>query len=281
MRQLKHKEIQNEEIKILKEFINICQKNKLKYYIMAGTLLGAIRHKGFIPWDDDIDVCVPRNDYDILIKKIKNGQITMNNSFEFKSKELNNYFHPFLKFVNKNILTNTSQKNATDKYLWIDIFPLDGTPENKKEAKKYMNRMFALGHIYVVKNTSFLNIIKKTQNKKNVPAKLIVKFFTIFISNKYLADTLIKEAKRYNYDDSRYIANTIWPGPLKMFHEKSVFEAEIDIMFENMKVKAFSGYDTYLKENYGDYMKLPPENKRYTHSFDAYVQDNNEIIKEK
>ncbi len=276
MEKLTLNEIQKEELELLKYFITICEENNLHYYLMGGTLLGAVRHKGFIPWDDDIDLFMPRPEYDKLIKLIKNNKVCLTNNTCFHSYELNNDYVPFLKFVNKNISVNINDKYALDKYLWIDIFPIDGLPNNESDADRYMKTMYFKSLLYVIKSTNIKNIFKTSKNKKDGFVKLVLKIFTAFLNKDKMIQKYIREVKKYNYSDSIYASNVIWAPRQAPFYKKDIFIEEIELDFENIKAKTFRKYDDYLKQTYGDYMKLPPKNKRYSHSFDAYKTDKKE-----
>ena len=120
------KEIQEEELNILKETIKFLDHNNIKYYIFYGTLLGAVRHQGFIPWDDDIDIAIPRPEYEKLIKILKEKNNKINNlNIESIGYEVGVSDWPFIKIVNKDI--KLEDELNCDKNLWIDVFPLDGT----------------------------------------------------------------------------------------------------------------------------------------------------------
>ena len=274
MKKLSLKEIQYEELELLKEFINICKKDNLKYYLMGGTLLGAVRHNGFIPWDDDIDLFMPRPDYDKLINMINNNVLVTKKQTDFVSKELNNYYVPFLKMINKNIIINMNNKELLDKYLWIDIFPMDGMPNEENKCRRFMNKSFIRSHLYVVKLTRFTDIMRESRSIKAGIIKIISKIPMILVNGNFLIKKHIKESKKYDFDNSKYVSNFIWQSEKKQYYKKELFNGEIEIQFEDIKAKAFNGYEQYLRQNYSDYMKLPPEGKRYTHSFDAYKINN-------
>lgn len=131
MKKLTAEEIKIKEIDMLLELHCFCIKNNLRYYISGGTLLGAIRHKGFIPWDDDIDVCMPRNDYQILLEKFFSDKKNL--------RLITSFDIPFAKIVDLNISINSKfDLSKSKKFLWIDIFPVDGLPENIQDVKKFM-----------------------------------------------------------------------------------------------------------------------------------------------
>ena len=133
MKILNGTEIKSIELEILKEFNAFCQKNNLRYNLAGGTLLGAIRHKGFIPWDDDIDVCMPRPDFCRLISEYKGED----SKLKLVYRGIDGYDAPFAKIIRTDtFVKNRFSSRETDKHLWIDIFPVDGLPENIEEVKK-------------------------------------------------------------------------------------------------------------------------------------------------
>lgn len=148
MIELNKKEIQNIELNILLEFSKFCNENKLRYYLVGGTLLGAIRHKGFIPWDDDIDVCMPRPDYELFISNFHSD----NSCLKLCCNKFGNLKAPFAKLkdtrtiVVNDILVND---NDIDTNLWIDIFPVDGLPDSECNRKKHIKKQVLYDSFYL------------------------------------------------------------------------------------------------------------------------------------
>ena len=136
MKKMQLREIKDIELDILIAFNKFCQDNNLKYYLSGGTLLGAIRHKGFIPWDDDIDVCMPRPDYERLMKIFPNIYM---NKYKLKTISRKNFICPFAKIIDINTRVDFKYLNNIDKNLWLDIFPIDGLPKSKKKQIEFIS----------------------------------------------------------------------------------------------------------------------------------------------
>lgn len=269
MRKIILKEIKEIELKILLDFDIFCKKNKLRYYLVGGTLLGAIRHKGFIPWDDDIDVCMPRPDYKKLISF--NKQIS---GLELKCNALKNTMIPFCKLVNTNTkICIQYMENDYNQHIWIDIFPIDGLPENIIETKNIYKECNFYRKLFYICDAKLGE--GKTKFKKY--AKYILKPLANLYGKKRCIDNIEQIASQYPYETSKYVGAITWGlygvGERML---KSEFEKAIEVEFEGHKFPAFSCWDSYLKGLYGDYMQLPPVEKRKTHDMVAYLLDEDE-----
>lgn len=253
-------EIQKCELDILKEFILFLQKNNIEYYIWAGTLLGSVRHKGFIPWDDDIDIAIKRNDYKKMIELLKENN-KLNDKFEAIGFELGNSDQPIIKIINNNIIVK--DKYDIDKNLWIDVFPIDGIPNNKL----YYYKVRFLWKLYSWKREEERNVIL-TNNKLKRYIKMIISKFVDF---KTITQKYINMCSKYDLNDTEFAANIIWGVGKKEFFPKYILNESQKYIFEDIEVNGIKNYDKWLSIRYGDYMTIPPENKRITHSFDAWV----------
>mgnify|MGYP005787414781 CR=1 FL=1 len=254
------KEIQMEEAKILRETVIFLEEHQIKYYLWGGTLLGAIRHKGFIPWDDDIDIAIPRPDYIKLIKILsKNNSIAEYYAICF---ELKNSDWPYLKVINPNIQLDS--KSELDKYLWIDIFPLDALPDN---YRLFFNKIKRNQNQFILQRKCLYNI--KYQNKIRCFLQKIWWLFFKHVPLSFFVKKYQNSASKFDFDSAKYVGSILWgvhPGNIL---EKEWLE-DYEVEFEGMKMNAFKGYDNYLKNRYGEnYMELPPIEQRVTHSFIA------------
>lgn len=268
MQYLKLKEIQEEEKKILEKTIDFLEQNNIQYAICGGTMLGAVRHKGFIPWDDDIDLLIPRPDYERLIEVLnKNDQKI--DQYHAVSVLLKNDFCPFIKVINKKIFTHSERlTNNRQTNLWIDIFPLDGLPDDDMETKKQYDKIKKYKKLYLLKGYKYSYIFKVSSITKMIP-KIIIKTFLLCIPDSILSKKLDSLSKKYPYDQANYIGGVLWGyGPKEKMLKSEVSFTDFD--FCDLKVKGLANYDLYLTNLYGDYRKLPPKEKRKTHNFEAW-----------
>lgn len=268
MKQLSLREIQLEELAILKKAVKIFEKYNIRYYLWGGTLLGAIRHKGFIPWDDDIDIFMPRPDYDKLIDLIKQNPSVFGKNIIGKGFELDNSYYPILKLCNKEIKVENDL--GIDEFLWIDIFPIDGLPDSDKEVKRNYKKSLFLRNLFM---TSLMSnsFIKSHDGKiKSICRKVVKKIYNG--KEKKLVSKIIKLSKKYDYNTSNRIGVTVWSNITKEIVTKEMLKVK-KVIFEGKEYNGFIGQEQFLTGSYGDYMKLPPEEKRYNHEMIAYKKE--------
>lgn len=275
---MKLREIQLQELKILKEFLEICKKYNLNYYMLGGTFLGAIRHKGFIPWDDDIDIGMPRPDYESFLRFAKTE---LKDPYELKSFTTDeNYYHYTLRIINKNILI--TRDDALDKkkdYIWIDIFPLDGMPN--RVIIRGFHKFNLLFHRLLLQYSKFNTGVNMKKKRSLLEAFLIKIGFVLskimhFNVKKRLM-AIDKLLKKYNYNESKYVVNFMGAYKFKEMFPKKYYDKPIEYDFENLKLIGASEYDKILTQMYGNYMKPPAQNQRFSHSIKT--EDNNEQSK--
>ena len=261
------KKLQMCELDILKDIIKICKKHNLTYYMMGGTFLGAIRHKGFIPWDDDIDISLNRNEYEKLLKILETELP--------KKYSMDNFI------VNKeSLIYATRIEDSTVQVLdkapnvqlvrnaWIDIFPLDGMPNNALIRKIHEFRLLYLR----LKFKYSIFSLSVAQNKKHRPfhEKVLVFLgnhfnFEKILDKKKCLHQLDKSLKKYDYDKSNYVVNFMGAYRFKEMFKKDIYENCSLYDFENTKLNAPKNYDFVLTQMYGDYMKEPPLDERNKH----------------
>lgn len=255
-------EMRKIEFDVLKFFAKFCDEKGLDYGLGYGTLIGAIRHKGFIPWDDDVDVNMKRCDYDVLIKTFNDYAI--NSPYRLISPYDKGAKHSFVKIIDTRTIKIEDGIKYKDFYYGIDIdvFPVDGTPDDEEEYKSWFNK---LKSIYQKHYLSVQAIEGKFITKLKIFVKKALLLLTFNTKNR-----ILKKAKRlhdlYPYDKSKFVreaecAYSYDGGRI----EKTYFDDAVSVDFEGEKFKAFSGYHQILTAIYGDYMKLPPKEQQITH----------------
>lgn len=260
--------IQKKNLGILKIFMGICSKYNLTYYALGGTLLGAVRHKGFIPWDDDIDLGMPREDYE-KFKEIASQELR--GKYLFLSEDTPGYTKAFsvIRDTSTKIIMNYSNVEQEES-LWIDIFPIDGLPEKgirrKVQEKRYLFRRM------MVQLSQFDRIVN--QNKKDRPwyETFIIKTATLLHIEKILSfekaqKNYLGAIQRYSTDEG-YSGNYTGAYKLKELVPSEYFGTPTFLEFEGIKIPCPSKYREYLTAIYGpNYMELPPEDKRVPHQY--------------
>lgn len=244
-----------------------CRKNNIKYSISGGTLLGAVRHGGYIPWDDDIDIMMRREDYDQFIELFEKNThpyyklFTINNCMDFNQ--------PYLNIAD----TRTSYDMPgypKDMGVNIDIFPFDYVTSNEHKRTRFWRRIYRYRNIYVLMGL-------KWNSKRSLFKNLVVSlgsFLHVFYSRKTIGKKIDEMARHSSSTKSSLRACLVWGYGEKEVMDASIFEEYNDIAFEDRTFMAIKLYDVYLKHLFGDYMLLPPIEKQVPHhQFVAYWKD--------
>ena len=262
------KEIQKIGLNTLKFIDKVCKENDIKYSLCAGTALGAIRHKGFIPWDDDIDIMMTRENYDKFLNIMDNLQDKNYKCLHF-GKKFPNYFYRFAKVVDLNTyVEEINFPRHNDMGLFVDIFPIDGMPEDKavERTKKYAK--WGLIH-YTAASKKF---IKSDKGVLRTIAKYFVWAFYKIIGWKHLVKKSDKFLREYKIEDCKY-AGVYDEYESREIMPKEIFDEFIEVDFETSKFPIIKNYDLYLTKLYGDYMTPPPPEKRQQHHIIAFKKD--------
>ena len=274
MKELTQNEIKQIEMIILEEIHSICCINGFRYTLAGGSLLGAVRHHGFIPWDDDIDICMPRSDYEAFLSYCENH----NTRFKLLSSRSKVCWHLFSKAYDPDTLIEDINNHDNDLNIGVhvDIFPIDGLADSEILSKIRFLETALPRELLVAKNwTKYYR--SKTRSIKYELIRFPMFILSRFIPANPLKHLVEKRYKRIPFDKKKFVAIVPSSYRLKEIVPREVFTDYIDFPFESYTFKGIKEYDYYLSKIYGSYMKLPPEDKRNTHhSFIAYSKNDSE-----
>lgn len=268
MQELTLKEIQNIELELLVKFDSICKENNLRYSLGGGTLLGAIRHKGFIPWDDDVDVMLPRPDYEKFVSICMKRETGFN---LITYETVNGYNGLFAKiFDPETIIKDDFMEMTFETGVNIDIFPIDGLGENESEALKIFKKTaWNRGMLVAVLWKKFFR--SKTHSILVEPIRFTMFILSRFANPKKILKKVDEENLKHPFEGSKYAGCVCGSYREKEIMPTDTFEKYIEVDFEGEKLRAIANYDAYLTKHYGDYMQLPPADKQQTHhTYKAY-----------
>ena len=261
------RELQLFALEILKDVHQFCTENNIKYSLYGGTLLGAVRHKGFIPWDDDVDIIMPRPDYDLFCKKYKSKNYILKCRDNDKSFQL---AYSRVCDNKKTIYTTIEPCSKKTTGVWIDVFPADGCPPNEADIPSF----------YKENQSLFLKTESIRFSMASIPSEWIrtcrcygyisaIKHVVRLVCKKviYLSSgqmgkwikLLINTNKKYSFITSYYWASFSCPYKHVVYHPKDDFSKCLLMQFEDTMFYAMNGYDNYLRRVYGNYMELPPK----------------------
>lgn len=262
------RKIQAIELESFKVFIELCEKLNVNFFVYGGTLLGAVKYYGFVPWDDDLDLAMMRDDYDKLIKE---GPKILNDLYEIQHPKINKVTpFPYIKFRRKDttLVEEELHKLKMNHGIYFDIYPIDHIPDDdnlyKKENDKLktINKFFYLRQVRPLKH--FGN--KKGNSKFKILIKVIIHYLLKIVPHSYFTKRMNKIMTKYNKKDTKRYGNYFYPKPVNYFNGIYPFEK---FKFEGFTVNVPSGYKVNLKNRYGDITILPPENERIGHK--AYL----------
>ena len=264
--------VQLEELDILLKVRDFFEAENIRYVLCGGSMLGAVRHGGFIPWDDDIDVLVPRDDFEKLRNIVREKRPSLG-GVVFHLPGDKGYIYPFIKAVNPNIIVDYGKPQ--DNNLWIDIFPLDHFPDNTFLHWLYVQRLLALERALSMGTYSDENMRERgyydsfTRRMKMYLARLMYKLFGGYERISRRMDEIARNMDS-KHKTSRHAGDGAWPNGMHDCFNVSWLFPPVRIKFEGHEVNIPNDYDSCLKKFYGDYMTIPPEGKRQTHYIKAY-----------
>ena len=277
-------ELQEKLLNILKEFIKVCEKNNIDYFLVGGTALGAIRHKGFIPWDDDLDVGMTPENFDKFIKLQDEFKGTPFFIQTWKTDP--NYIYGFAKVRDSSttFIESYYKYHRMNHGVWIDVFPVAGygKAENKNQCKPWLRK-------YITQiNLSYLGALRRKVRKetwfKDILLNIVGGIFSVFNINHYRQKKLDMMLRKYPLSESKLAGNYsfFWTGHVEAMPSE-IYSDTILVPFEDIEARVVKRYDEYLTCLYGDYMTPPPEKAREGHHYHVGLDLNKpyeEYIKE-
>lgn len=255
------KERQSISLEIMKNVHNFCVENGIRYYLISGTLLGAIRHKGFIPWDDDIDIMMPRPDYEKFLELY----VDKNNKVLRPQEGMYSY----AKVYDARTIKYEYGRDYHNKRIFgidIDIFVLDGIINDTKILDKIYKKEAVLEKLIILANQPIM--------KKGI-LKAINRIIPRIIGAKRLVKVREKNASQFDYDKSDFVVRMRYCSKgFTGIMKKEDYEPPVLVKFEDCEFYAPNNYDLWLSNFYGDYMKLPPKEKQVAHECNCFWREN-------
>lgn len=245
-------------LEIMVEIDRLCRKHNITYFLDSGTALGAVRHKGFIPWDDDVDIGMMRDEYDRFIDI---AEKELSPKFFLQTRDTDKAYYMQKAKIRMNGTFFPEGRDEWIEYhhgIFVDIYPFDYICDNKRLAIKDIKKARFL--------LSLVNTRVRRPPQESLFRKIVRKLSTI-IPEEYLFDCCHKQFTKYNSKKTQTVTCYVYMQSFKkiiLFNVKDIYPS-IDIEFEGLKFQIMNGYDKYLQTMYGDYMKLPPKKDRFTH----------------
>lgn len=254
------------DLEIVKEVINICDQNNLTYYMLGGTMLGAIRHRGFIPWDDDIDLGMPRKDYEKFLCIAPNKLSKTLKIINYKTDKDYHYYITRIQDVKTKVVETRYENEGKYTHVSIDIFPLDGTPDNQFLRKIYCMRLMAHRAMMSLHYKDGIDPERKRSFVEKLALGILKLFPTDVMFNAYNQKERIDNLlKKYDMRSSVVTGNLMGAYRMKELVPTAWFGHDAFYSFEGIRMRGILEYDKYLTHLYGDYMQLPPVEARKKH----------------
>lgn len=264
MKSLDINDLKRIELEILVKIDAFCKLHNISYFLDSGTLLGAVRHKGFIPWDDDIDILMPRDDYE----RFKNLFAQESSRYKVLSYDTcDDYYYLFCKVVDTNtvLVEDLGRNKITDFGVYVDIFPIDGLPDNRI-AKWFIRKKLWL--LRAMWDDSLLSKPRKSGLRRKIRYSV-----SRLVGWHKLCKMIDNSVKKWNYKNVKYCGNIIAASKIDRQVRSEVFRSKVLLSFEGKQFYAPIGYKEYLTELYCDYMQLPPKEKQISnHVFEAFMK---------
>ena len=266
LKEMTLEEVQSLQLVMMSKIHDFCVNRNIRYSLGGGTLLGAVRHKGYIPWDDDIDIMLPRPDYDSFIKEFAGYD---------EDLDIQNYFtDPTYPWSWTRVCNNKTILYSRHAIcgIFIDVFPVDGLP-SENVIEDYHKKVLKLK-----KHVSYTNKFNDDRIERNGAIRMVKKSIKsiLYLGHSRAVNNLEKCLRSYPFEASNYAGAIIGMYGVKEHMKAEVFKKYITLPFEGYNFMCIADYDAYLTKHYGDYMQLPPKEKQVTHhKFKCFWTDKN------
>ncbi|MCI8319034.1 MAG: LicD family protein [Lachnospiraceae bacterium] len=267
MRELSMQETQAVSLEILRLIADICEEQKLRYVLIYGTLIGAVRHHEYIPWDDDVDIMMPRPDYEKLLVYLNAHLKEYPHLQVFNPKECKEYPYMITRISDDRYMIEMKNEKPYGMGVFIDIYPYDGLGKTKEEAVAYGMKGDRLSSLCYQSTRAHFAIETTTSGFRKL-IKYPVYLISKWIGKDFFQKRLEKLAGIKAYDTSEYVGCVVWlSGGEKDIFLRRWFDETIMMPFGKYEFRIPKCYDEVLRHGYGDYMQLPPEKDRIGHHF--------------
>ena len=262
MKEMTIREIQDVSLELLLDVHSFCKENNINYTLYGGTMIGAVRHGGFIPWDDDIDVAMPRPDYERFISSFQSKRGYK--LFASGTKECYLAFSRLCEMEKTLVTEDRLPWCSQQTGVWIDIFPLDGAPDDEKEAERSIRKMR--------RNWMKCCYARSAQSPYSAAPtafkKIKLAYKKLFLNNKFrnihsINKKFIQDCQRIKWGETNHFCNYAFiTFGMREYIPMEDNRTTINFSFEGTEMPVCNGYDHLMRHKYGDYMQLPPENER-------------------
>lgn len=263
------------ELNIMKLFADICERHGLRYFMVGGTMLGAVRHKGFIPWDDDMDVAMPRPDYERFMQVVR-SELPEGYSF-LNYKQDDGYRRYFSRLVDTGVrVVNASNTQKITENAWLDIFPLDGMPGTKLGRYIHFWHMTAWRFFYHA--SCFDELVNLMRPGRPLYQRMLIKFMSLThigskLNTKKLMLRIERGLMKYPYDESTHMVSFFGAYMLREIVDKKLLGKGTKYPFEDTFLNGPDQYDAFLTHFYGDYMTPPKDADKDKHILEKIEYD--------
>ena len=268
MEMLTLQEMQQVYLELLEEFDGVCKAHGLRYDLAGGSLLGAVRHGGFIPWDNDVDVCMPRPDYERMLKLKLEGKLALPQKRDLIMDRNETFARHFGRYIRCDVKRLADMAEDSDcPYIGMDIFPVDGLPEGKLAFK------WQCWQVRQLRRFLLTSVEKAGTSRKGALAAKIKDLYRPILKKIgpfRIARALDKVCSRVDYETATLVGALTGMYGHKERWPKEAMLPQKRMIFENIQAWGYENYDVYLSNLYGDYMRLPPQEQQVPHCDSGY-----------